>query len=62
MKIQQHEFRNYAHDVLGYDTGTLAGLERYIEWIEELICDDVKLSKVKDSINEQKLWFKGDGK
>jgi hypothetical protein len=56
--ITETDFRNYANDMFDFDTGTLAGLEKYIEWIEELICDDEKLQKVKCEIKERKGWFK----
>jgi len=56
--ITEIDFRNYANDLFGFDTGTLSGLEKYLEWIEELICDDEKLQKIKSEINERKEWFR----
>jgi hypothetical protein len=56
--ITETDFRNYAWDVESIDTGTPSGLGRYLEWLEELICDDEKLKKVKDEIKERKDWFK----
>jgi hypothetical protein len=56
--ITETNFRNYAHDVLSIDTGTPSGLGKYLEWLEELICDDEKLQQVKKEINERKIWFK----
>lgn len=56
--ITETDFRNYAWDVEGIDTGTPSGLGRYLEWLEELMCDEEKLNKVKSDIKERKEWFK----
>ena len=56
--ITETDFRNYAFDSQNIDTGTPSGLGQYLEWLEELICDDEKLKKVKKEIQEGKDWFK----
>ena len=56
-KLTGVDFRNYAHDLLGIDCGTLSGIDEYIEWLEEIVCDDVKLKEVTDRINAQNEWF-----
>lgn len=57
-QITEIDFRNYAWDVESIDTGTTSGMGQYLEWLEELICDDEKLQKVKKDINERKDWFR----
>lgn len=49
-ELDNVDFRNYAFDSFGFDCGTLSGLEKYLEWIEELICDDKKLKEIKNKI------------
>lgn len=49
-EIDSVDFRNYAFDTFGFDCGTLSGLEKYIEWIEGLICDDEKLKEIKNNL------------
>jgi len=44
------DFRNYAFDRYNYDTGTLSGLEKYLEWLEKLIVDQKELDKVKKEL------------
>jgi len=50
------KLRNYAFDVFDYDAGTLSGLEKYIEWLEELVLHPKKLKKVLEEIEERSKW------
>ncbi len=50
------KLRNYAFDVFDYDTGTLCGLEKYLEWIESLILDGDKLKETLKDIKEHNDW------
>jgi hypothetical protein len=52
--ISETDFRRYARDFESIDTGTPSGLGRYLEWLEELICDEEKLQKVKADIKKRK--------
>lgn len=52
MKINNIDLRNYAYDVLGYDTGTLQGLMEYYEWIEDLVLSPVKLQQIIKSLEK----------
>jgi len=44
--MKAEDLRNYAHDVLGYDTGTPQGMADYYEWIEELLESPDKLKEL----------------
>jgi len=56
IKMDNTKLRNYAFDVFDYDTGTLSGLEKYIEWLEELVLHPKKLKKVLEEIEERSKW------
>lgn len=52
------KLRNYAFDVFDYDTGTLCGLEKYLEWLEELVLSPEKLKEVLADIEERSnCWY-----
>ena len=50
------KLKNYAFDVFNYDTGTLCGLEKYLEWLEELVLDGEKLKETLKNIEEHNNW------
>ena len=52
--IDNVDLKNYAFDVYNYDTGYLSGLEKYIEWLEELVLNPTKLKEVLEDIDSRK--------
>jgi hypothetical protein len=56
--LDEVDFRNYAYDIYGIDTNTLSGLEKYIDLLEELVCDQKKLKKIRQRIHDQNKNYK----